>query len=97
MKKHWIGNSKLNKQQIAEQTKAKVILCDTSVSYTERICTQGKALIHVQNPRLAISLIADKFFVVKSRSGIHFTSYIDSKQRSQLLSLLAQTVQLEIL
>ena len=77
----WIGEFNQNKQQIAELTKAKVILCDTSVSYTKRISAQGKVLIHVQNPRMAISLTADKFFVAKPRSGIHFSSYIHSEAK----------------
>jgi len=72
----WIGRLKTDKQNMAEQSKAKVILCDTTVVYSEKIASQGKVLIHVKNPKLALSLVIDKFFIQKILPGIHPSSTI---------------------
>ena len=73
----WIGSSKQNKQKIAEKSKATVIICDSSVSYTELIKRQNKVLIQVNNPKRAVALIADQFFIKKPSPGINSTSFID--------------------
>lgn len=72
----WINPLKLNKQEIAEQTKAKAIICDNSVMYSNEIIKDDKALIHVKNPRLVIALIAEHFFLKKPAIGIHFSTII---------------------
>ena len=63
----WIGKQKQNKQQIAEETAAQTIICDTTIIFTEKIAVQKKVLICVNNPRLIIALVAEKFFLKKER------------------------------
>ena len=72
----WIGKQKQNKQQIAEETAAQTIICDSRVIFTEKIAAQNKVLICVNNPRLIIALVADKFFLKKPEPGVHPTSYL---------------------
>lgn len=72
----WIGKLKHNKQQIAEETKAKAILCDTAVVYSDSIAAQSKVLIQVKNPKIALALVADEFFLTKPSPGVHPTSFI---------------------
>lgn len=68
----WINPSKQNKQQIAESSKARVLLVDDSVEFIS-----GKLLIVVKNPKVALAEIGNHFFVGKSIPGIHPTAIID--------------------
>lgn len=68
----WINPSKHNKQEIAEASKAKVLLVDESV---EPIV--GKTLVRVKNPKVALAEVGNYFFVEKSKPGIHPTAIID--------------------
>jgi UDP-3-O-[3-hydroxymyristoyl] glucosamine N-acyltransferase len=72
----WITRLKTNKQFVAEQSRAKVILCDETVAYTEGIVAQDKVLIQVYNPKLALALIADAYFEKKPQQGIHPTASV---------------------
>lgn len=68
----WINPSKQNKQQIAESSKARVLLVDDSVEFIS-----GKLLIVVKNPKVALAEIGNHFFVDKPIPGIHPTAIID--------------------
>lgn len=72
----WIGRLRPDKQRIAEMTTAKVILCDPMVLFTDSLSKQNKVLIYVNNPKLALALIADNFFVEKPAPGLHPSSSI---------------------
>lgn len=67
----WINPSKENKQQIAEGSKAKVLLVDEAIQLIE-----GKVLIHVKNPKVALADVGNQFFVEKPKPGIHPTAII---------------------
>lgn len=67
----WINPSKANKQQIAEGSKAKVLLVDEAIHPIE-----GKVLIHVKNPKVALADVGNHFFVEKPKPGIHPTAII---------------------
>lgn len=67
----WINPSKQNKQQIAESSRAKVLLVDTSVQPIS-----NKILIAVKNPKVALAEIGNHFFVEKTKPGIHPTAII---------------------
>lgn len=69
----WINPSKSNKQEIAEHSKANVLLVDDTVDPIE-----GKILIHVKSPKLALAQIGNAFFVEKPKPGIHPTAVIDT-------------------
>jgi UDP-3-O-[3-hydroxymyristoyl] glucosamine N-acyltransferase len=72
----WIGLAKQDRQQVAEQSKAYVILCDPSVTYSEIIKLQKKILIHVNNPKMAVAQVANQFLVSKPFVGINSSSFI---------------------
>jgi UDP-3-O-[3-hydroxymyristoyl] glucosamine N-acyltransferase len=61
----WINSSRDDKQTIAENTKAKVIIADGDVDYLAKMKSRNMVLIKVKNPKLAIAKIANEFFVVK--------------------------------
>lgn len=67
----WINPAKTNKQEIAESSKAKVLLVDSSI---EPII--DKTLIVVANPKVALAKIGNQFFAYKYEVGIHPTAII---------------------
>ncbi len=68
----WINPSKANKQEIAENSKAHVLLVDETIT---PIC--GKVLIVVKKPKVVLAEIGNHYFVDKPISGIHPTAIID--------------------
>lgn len=72
----WIAKNKENKQQTAESGRAKVILVDEEVIYSEIMAAEGKVLIVVPDPKLALAKIGNEFFVRKPEPGIHPTAIV---------------------
>lgn len=72
----WVNPAKSNKQIIAESSKAGVILVDSSVTPIE-----GKTLIYVNNPKVALAKIGNEFFVEKYDTTIHPTAIINPKAK----------------
>lgn len=72
----WINPSKLNKQKIAEESKARVLLVDETIAPIE-----NKVLIRVANPKVALAEIGNHFFVEQTPPGIHHTAIIDPEAR----------------
>lgn len=72
----WVKPSKQDKQQLAEKSKAKVLLVDANVKPIE-----GKILIKVKNPKMALAKIGNHFFVEHRQPGIHPTAIIDSEAK----------------
>ncbi len=72
----WINLQRMDKQQIVEATKAKAIIAGPGVEYTAPIIKQGKVILLVDNPKLAIAKIGNVFFVDKMMPGIHPTALI---------------------
>ena len=68
----WINPSKANKQEIAEKSRAKVLLVDETLEKIE-----GKILIYVKNPKRALATVGNVFFVKKPLPGIHPTAIVD--------------------
>lgn len=67
----WINPTKQNKQEIAEKSKARVLLVDESITPIA-----GKTLIRVKDPKLALAQIGNHFFVEPWKPGIHHTAII---------------------
>ena len=67
----WINPSKSNKQHIAECSKARVLLVDSSIQPIK-----DKVLIVVKNPKVALAEVGNHFFVEKQKPGIHPTAVI---------------------
>lgn len=72
----WINPAKPNKQEIAEKSKAKVLLVDSSIVYSEGLKRKDKVLLVVENPKLQLAKIGNSFFVEKPQPFIHPTSII---------------------
>ena len=72
----WINPSKHNKQEIAEGSKARVLLVDESISPIA-----GKVLIRVKNPKVAIAEVGNHFFVEQPKRFIHTTAIIDPEAK----------------
>lgn len=72
----WINPSKPNKQAMAESSKARLLLVDESVGSIE-----GKVLIHVKNPKVALAEVGNHFFVEQPMPGIHPTAIIDPEAK----------------
>jgi UDP-3-O-[3-hydroxymyristoyl] glucosamine N-acyltransferase len=72
----WINPLKPDKQKIAETSKAKVIIADKEVVFSETLKNQGKVLLVVDNPKLAIAKVGNEFFVEKPIPGIHPSAII---------------------
>lgn len=70
----WINPSKVEKQSMVEGSKARVLLTDSSI-----IPVEGKTLIVVNNPKVALAEIGNHFFVEKVPAGIHPTAIVDNE------------------
>ncbi len=68
----WVNPSKANKQEIAENSPARVVLVDMDVTYVP-----GKIFIYVKNPKRALATVGNEFFVKKLIPGIHPTAIVD--------------------
>lgn len=73
----WIKPSNPDKQQIAEKSKASLLLVDVGIKYSDVLRDNGKTLIKVKNPKVALAKIGNAFFVPQSTPGIHPTAIID--------------------
>ena len=72
----WVNPAKENKQAITQSSKARVLLVDEDIQPIE-----GKVLIRVKNPKLALAEIGNHFFVEKPKPGIHPTAIIHPEAR----------------
>ncbi len=70
----WIKPTNPNKQSIVEKSPAHVILVDEEIKPVE-----GKILIVVNNPKMALAKIGNWFFVEKPEIGIHPTAIIHNE------------------
>lgn len=68
----WIKPTKQDKQEIAEQSNARVLLVDDSV-----FPIADKTLIHVKSPKVALAQVGNHFFVEPWQPGIHPTAIIN--------------------
>ncbi len=77
----WINPRRSNKQSIVETSLAKAILVDETIQYSESLKAQGKVIIVVDNPKIAISKVGTNFFIDKIQCGIHHSAvvHIDSE------------------
>ena len=72
----WVNPIKKDKQAIAENSKAKVILVDSDINYSEILSQQDKILLIVNNPKREMMRIIKQFFVQVFPCGIDKTAYI---------------------
>ena len=75
----WVNKSKKEKQFIAENSVAHVLLTDPSVEYSEALNSQKKVLLQVDNPRKEIAKIIAQFFIDKLAAGIHPSAIVSEE------------------
>lgn len=73
----WINSGKENKQAIAEQSQARVLVVDESIVYSQQLSALQKTLLVVKRPRKVMAQIATHFFLKKHEPGIHPSAVID--------------------
>ena len=73
----WVNPSKANKQEMAEKSKAKVILVDEDVEYSDVIKAEKKVLIVLKDPKTSLAKVGVEFFVEQKPHSIHPTAIID--------------------
>lgn len=67
----WINRSKTSKQDIAHSSASRAILADPEVIFTKELKDGHKVLITVNDPRTAIGLIGNTFFIKPPVTGIN--------------------------
>ena len=77
----WINPSKTNKQEIAEKSKAKVILVNNSIDYSSELQAQNKILLVVDNPKSTLIKIINYFFVNRPIEYIDPTAFIHANAK----------------
>lgn len=73
---NWINPVRKDQQQIAESSKAEVIVTTTKVEYSKVLKKQDKVLLQVTNPKLSIAKVGNQFFVHHPEPTIHKTAII---------------------
>jgi len=77
----WINPDKEDKQTLAEQSKSKVLLVDSSIIYSAALRQQDKVLIVTSNPKYSLARIGNEFFVEKAIPSIHPTAIVSKDAR----------------
>lgn len=72
----WISPKRSDKQKLAENTRAGIVICDATTHLTELMQRQ-RCFVVVNNPRLAFTRIAKNLFVSNNPPFIHPTSIIN--------------------
>lgn len=75
----WISDRRPDKQSLAENSKAQAIVVTSDVTYSESLKQQGKVLVVVANPKMAIAKVGNNFFVDKPKPQIHPTAIIHAE------------------
>lgn len=73
----WVKKS-VREQTIAESSQAKVLLVSPDVCFSDIMKKKGKTLIVVKNPKTALAIVGNAFFVENKEHTIHPTAVIDS-------------------
>ena len=71
----WISLTRKDKQQLLEQTKAGIVICDESLDISGE-SDRGKVFILVKNPRLVLLRVLTSLFPVDIRKGVHPTAVL---------------------
>ncbi len=71
----WINPTRKDKQEIFNNSKAMIIICDNSIEIDDNKIN-GKCIIIVDNPKLIFLRIANKLFTQFIKPEIHPTSFI---------------------
>lgn len=73
----WVNSTKSNKQEIVENSPAKVMVVDPSVAYSDKLSSEWKVLLVVKDPRVTMAKIATHYFIEKKKPGVHPSAIVD--------------------
>lgn len=68
----WVNPDKWNKQEVAQNSSAHVILVDESIEPIPE-----KVMLYVKNPKISLAIVGNTFFVKRPKPGIHPTAIVD--------------------
>ena len=69
----WVNPARDNKQQVAEDSRAKVVLVGDDIIYTKTMAVNDKLLIVVKDPKVQLARVGNHFFAERPIVGIHPT------------------------
>ncbi len=72
----FISADRTNKQQLLQETKSRIIICDLDVN-NEWVNDNDKCLIKVKDPKLFFSILTNALFVQRKNAFVHPSSIID--------------------
>lgn len=75
----WVNPAKQNKQELAECSKAKVLLVDLTIELNEIMEKAGKVLIYVEDPKKTLMKVSRHFFLEMPKPGIDPSAFIHPK------------------
>jgi UDP-3-O-[3-hydroxymyristoyl] glucosamine N-acyltransferase len=74
----FVAPERKDRQTLAEQTKAAIVICDNSIAISESM-SDGRCFIVVGDPRFAFSKVSKSLFPMKRNCGVHPTALVDPK------------------
>jgi len=77
----WINPAKIEKQFVAENSKARAIISNNEVIYTKTLIDSKKVLIVTNDPKLSITKIGHRFFSDKIQPLISHTAIINENAK----------------
>lgn len=72
----WVNPTRRDRQQLVEETKAAVIICDRTIDITDKL-TRNKCFVIVASPKLIYLRIVAALFSTKMKYGIHPSAVIE--------------------
>lgn len=72
----WIKPSHPNKQTLAEESPANVLIVDSDICYSQKLQEKDKLLIVVEKPKLILMKVIGHFFVEKPKPSVDPSSFI---------------------
>lgn len=72
----WVNITRSDKQSLAEKSSSRALVVDSEIEFSEVLKKQGKVLIKVLDPRHAVAIIGNQFFLKSQIRGIDTTAKI---------------------
>ena len=77
----WISPHRKNKLDIAEKSKALVIVVGEDIGYSDKLESQGKVIIVVDDAKKALAKVANEFWIEAKTAFVHPAANIDKEAR----------------
>lgn len=77
----WVNITRSDKQSLAEKSSSSALVVDSEIEFSEVLKKQGKVLIKVLDPRHAVAIIGNQFFLKSQIHGIDTTAKISQQAK----------------